>query len=205
MESPGFYSPLVKIYYDEARRSLENKCHIACIAMCWATLDYAIEHELSGGSRLNPKTFTPNSPIAYNPESLTDKLKKLSELFPQLSADWRNKILLVFKCFRNTFLHAKLQNFTEKTLPELPEGIKVFEIESAGHVLDLGVEVQPAGEESELPINERLRKEGYLIAWTQSVAAHSFVITTDLLNALNSAIGERKFPEDENRDINPEK
>lgn len=71
---PYSYSNLVTRYYNEASQCLEMSCPIAAIAMSWAAVDYAIEHELNGGSKVNPITHQRREPVKFNNKSIKNKL-----------------------------------------------------------------------------------------------------------------------------------
>lgn len=191
---PRFCSSLTELYYDEAKRCLEAKCYIASIALSWAAIDYAIEHELSGGSRVNSRTFLPHQQLPYNAMLLSDKLEKLSSLFPELSAEWSTKLNSLYKQFRNTFLHAKLSNISERTLPGTT--LKAIRIKPPLIPHDKKNTQKPSQNITVSP-EERLDKEQYLIALAESSAASVFKQTTDFLSALGVVISNRAFPPDE--------
>ncbi len=132
MEScPYTYSHLVAVYYDEGTRCLHQRCYFAVIAVLWAATDYAIEHQLRGGTLLTKEAMAQSvieeslhyarNPVDYSPQKFkNDKLPKFFALFPELKQKWHDKLIEMYDLCRNTFLHGKLENIVESPL-ETPE------------------------------------------------------------------------------------
>lgn len=193
LESRWFYSGLVRLYYDEACRCYENRAFFACIAMCWATLDYAIEHELHGGSKCNPQTLETRKPVPHDCYKMEAKLQKMWVLFPKLSK-WNDNLLWVYDCFRNTFLHAKLEKITKKPIPGYPETVQAICLESSRGGFTLGVESTVWSSDLKLPYNERVSQEPRLIAGSEKVAERLLKLTTKFIKELAIAVSKTDVP-----------
>lgn len=138
------YSNMVNLYYDEASRCLEAGCPFASISMYWSTVEYAIEHELRGGSLVPLR-----QPIKYEAVKIKDKIEAFFGLFPQLQQ--YNDSLLRLYAYRNTCLHAKLCDVVHEPICEIESGSTIsLQSKIGGSKFDrpLGVSWLIAGEQT---------------------------------------------------------
>lgn len=136
---PYTYSNLANVYFAEATRSLENRCPVAEIAMFWSSVDYAIELELEGGSKLDPDTLLHRGAAKYKSQDVGGKLAAFWKLCPSLQG-WNDRPLFLYRCVRNPYVHAKLDSITAERAAE-DSSMRVLAIESAhGEALSLGAE-----------------------------------------------------------------
>jgi hypothetical protein len=121
MESyPYTYSNLLAVYYDEGARCLKHRCYFAAIAILWAAADYAMEHQLRGGTLLTEDSLHyVRNPVKFNPcRFKKDKLPKFLRSFPELKEKWDGRLIEMYDLCRNTFLHGKLENIVESPLED---------------------------------------------------------------------------------------
>ncbi|OGS04903.1 MAG: hypothetical protein A3G41_01810 [Elusimicrobia bacterium RIFCSPLOWO2_12_FULL_59_9] len=193
---PNFYSNLAALYYDQAVRCAKNKCSFACIAMCWAAIDYAIDHELRGGSKLNLETLQPRPQIPHNSHDIPGKLKRLWLLFPELKG-WEDELLVLYQCFRNTFLHGKLENMKEHTLDGTGNAIRTISVESGGKAFPLGhtIELFSAIAEADRTSSaDRMSKEVHLIGAAEKVAGQAVITMERFFKEFMAAISRADVP-----------
>lgn len=191
---PYTYDNLVARYYEEATRCLENKCFIAAIAMSWATVDYAIEHELMGGSKFSKKSPViglSRYPIEFKAGDIRGKMAELWKIFPAL-APWNDKLLRVYDQFRNTYLHAKMRNFKEQPYPGAPNGsAKIIALETPdGEDQPLVVSnvAFDCRDEEERRLTAYRDREMFLIMTAEKIAWQAYKAATDFLTDLNQAV-----------------
>jgi hypothetical protein len=166
---PFTYSNLVEVYYEEGMFCLENRRPFAAIAVLWAASDYAIEHELWGGTLVDSQTFDYlRQPIPFDSRRFKHKIVKFFELFPGMQQEWYGRIEKMYDLYRNTFLHAKLENLVEK-----PMG-------------DTGMStVTVAKPESGMPRGRRTLAEVHLIGLAEKAALEMHLHVRDFLTELN--------------------
>lgn len=194
---PVFYSNLAALYYGEAVRCAENKCSIACIAMSWAAIDYAIDHELCGGSKLNPETLQPRPGIRHSSQDISGKLKKLWLLFPELRG-WEDELLALYQCFRNTFLHGKLDNITERAVDGVAPAMREVAVESGKRTFTLGYTIElfsALADADRTTSAERMSKEVHLIGAAENTAAQALVTMERFFKEFVTAISKTDIPQ----------
>lgn len=192
---PRFYSNLAEVYYDQAIRCHQNQISFACIAMCWAAIDYAVEHELKGGAKLSPKTLLPRQAIQFNPRDIPAKLKKLWLLFPALQK-WDDDLLLLYGCFRNTFLHGKLDNVSE-SMGQAPEGLSAIALKSRGRESIIAYTSRLSSvlwDIEQASVFESTDKETLLIGAVVNVSTQAVEIMGDFLKELGDEISRTNIP-----------
>lgn len=195
---PYTYSNLVSVYYAEATRCSENKCSMAAIAMFWSAVDYAIKHELEGGSKLDPQTLLPRGSAKYKSQDLPGKLSAFWKLCPTLH-DWNDRLLFFYRCVRNPFVHAKLDSIASSVDPETDGSTRTRSIESAhGETFPLGVEAtiwsshDEDDEEEEHRQKRRIHDEVLLIGSVEKAAGLAQQFATAFLKDLNLAVSQNK-------------
>ncbi|MEK7281816.1 MAG: hypothetical protein AAB037_05675 [Chloroflexota bacterium] len=194
---PYTYSSLVNVYFDEAERCLEIKCHAAAIAIYWSAVDYAIEHQLGGGAKLNLKTFQPRESVRFKSQDVVGKLDALWIIFPSLWP-WGERLMFLYRCVRNPFVHAKLDSFVEKPAPNSPENVKLISVETShGESLPLGAEVtlwSSLTDEEEQRLLQGLHKETHIIGSLGDAAHRARQIATEFLTELNRVVSQTDVP-----------
>jgi len=194
MTCPYTYNQLVTSYYDEAAKCLENKCYVAAIAMFWAAIDYAIEHELRGGSKFvktSPVVGLTRLPVKFNRASVKDKLEKLWEIFPLLRP-WNDKLLRLFDKYRNTYLHAKFINFKESPVPQTGNAqlsqITLQNVDGEEELLAIGRNVFDCRDSETKRLTKHLDTEMYIEMCKEKIAHQVFTATNQFLLELNQSI-----------------
>lgn len=188
------YSNLVNLYYDEAKRCLEAGCAFAAISMFWSTVDYAVEYELRGGSKVHNNTSTPlRQSIKYKAMSIKDKLEALFGLFPKLQ-QYKESLLRLY-AYRNTYLHAKLSDVVHEPVSEIELG-SAISLQSKSYDMKferpLGASWLVAGEKrTESSPGEQ---EVYLIGTAPIIAIECRQLADDFLDALGREVRLQSCP-----------
>lgn len=135
------YSNLVNVYYDEAKRCLEARCWFAAISMFWSTVEYAVEHELRGGSKVAPDTLAPlRGPTEYDARRIKKKLNIFFGLFPRLQ-EFKSSLQRLYD-YRTVYVHARIGDLAHEPIDE---SISQIDLKGA-YDRPLGVSIMLAGE-----------------------------------------------------------
>ena len=198
---PYTYDNLVARYFEEATKSLDNKCFIATIAMSWAAVDYAIEHELMGGSKFSkkcPAIGLSRLPVEFKGGDIRGKMVELWKIFPTL-APWNDKLVRVYDQFRNTYLHAKMRNFKEQPYPGAPNSsAKIITLETPeGEDQPLVVSnvAFDCRDEEERRLTAYRDREMFLIMTSEKIAHQAYQAATAFLADLNKSVSLIDAPE----------
>lgn len=196
------YSNLVNVYYDEARRSFAQGCSFATIAMCWAAVERAIEHELRGGSIVDDKGRIGRQSVEFDSKQAPAKIGALLVLFPSLEV-FRERLLALY-WMRNCFCHARLLEIQEEvncgSETQIANASLITLKDSAKHSTRqrlLGIKFLVAEAEN-TPIFPKdssmidIGKENDLIGAAHNAAQECLQITEDFLNVLMDAIRARR-------------
>lgn len=191
------HSNLVMCYYDEARRSIENRCYFAAISMCWAAVERAIEHELHGGSRVNEDGEAIGTAVEFNPTNVEDKIDKLLSQFPSL-IHYRKRLLGLYEV-RNNFCHARLNAIGEAEVPmsnarliTLSEGRKRnTTLRTLGVKFLVAIGVNSPQSEQTRYLREASMKEIELIGSVAGVANECYALTELFLDTLKDEVDRR--------------
>ena len=193
MPCPYTYNQLVASYYEEAEKCLNNECYISAIAMSWATIDYAIEHELRGGSKFlktSPVVGLTRLPLLFNRTSIKDKVEKLLTIFPSLSS-WSNKLPRLYDKYRNTYLHAKFVNFkeshTSQTGPHITH-ITLENLDGEEELLAVERTMLDCRDSKTKELTKHQDTEMYIGMCKERIARQVFAATNQFLSALNQAV-----------------
>lgn len=169
---PFTYSNLVDAYFREAVLCRDSGCSFAAIGVLWAAVEYAIEHQLWGGNLINPKTLDyMREPVEFDSRQMKKKLEVFFELYPSLREKWETRLFEMYGRYRNTFLHAKLDNLSVSTLLE--------------------TQIRPAAgtrEAKKLPRKDRTVAEVGLISLAPEAANQMFLDVKLFLGELNREV-----------------
>lgn len=169
---PFTYSNLVDAYFREAVLCINSGCSFGAIGVLWAAVEYAIEHQLWGGNLINTKTLDyMREPIEFDSRRMKDKLTIFFNLYPSLREKWETRLLEMYERYRNTFLHAKLDNLSVSALLE--------------------TQIQPAAgsrEAEKLPRKDRTVAEVGLISLAPEAAKQMFSDVKLFLGELNREV-----------------
>jgi hypothetical protein len=152
--------------------------------MFWSTVEYAVEHELRGGSTVDLETLAPNRGCTeYNARRIEAKIDTFIELFPQLQ-EYRSPLLRLYY-YRNVYLHARLNDLTYQSIGE---SMSQLALKDTPDRL-LGVSILLAGERH-IPRSHG-EQEVDLIGTAPVIAEECCRLATQFLDALGREV--RRF------------
>jgi len=178
-------SNLVNYYFDQAKRCIDAECFTASIAMSWATVEHAIEHELRGGSRLfgdldNPDGLQLPGAIEFSLKNIDKKLDTFFENKFQNLSNLRPLIKELYD-YRNIFLHGKVDH-----VAHIPD-------ESDPRWFMRKIEIHEIDTQSSYGKNWHIYNELELIHSSRPVALHCFGLAQKFLDRLNEEV--KKIPQ----------